>query len=525
MRRQHCAAAGLLLAMLLLTALAHGQDECGTAASLVYPVDTALFRLVQDFGAPSPRHQGRYHTGEDWAPPRDAVYGVGQPVRAAANGRVTYSAPLGWGRDGGVVIIQHTLADGSVLYTQYGHLIETAEVRLPPPYTCVRQGDVIGAVGSVRPAPHLHFEVRVSGPNTPGPGYTWENPLAAGFRHPARLIQNWQTWAQPYVQWRVELPAGLDLPPAELTDHSLVYASGGRAVRITPDGRALWRLALERPLAAILTRSGKPLLLYADGRAQQVNLDGSLSERWDTGAALAGPPLIVSAELLVFPTAAGGLVAFGPELQAPLWTADAGLAQPLAAAGDSRLLAFIGADGAMLALSHTGAVLDTARLREPGSLAVTPTGALLVYTVSGLWTLDAVGRWALHEVGAPPGGARSAVLAASDGRLFLFDGAVLRAYSRDRSFLWTADLRVDPATTTVEAAKLMHHGRWLLLTTAAGDIVVVRDSDGRVCGQARLYGGGAPLWASLGTDGVLRVAADDHLLALDWARFTAPCLP
>ncbi|MGQ9887251.1 MAG: peptidoglycan DD-metalloendopeptidase family protein [Aggregatilineales bacterium] len=516
------ATVGLLLSALLI-APARSQDECGTATSLVYPVDTAAFRLVQDFGAPSPRHQGRYHTGEDWAPPRDDVYGVGQPVRAAASGRVTYSAPQGWGRDGGVVIIQHTFADGSVIYTQYGHLVESETARLPVSYTCVRQGDVIGAVGSARPAPHLHFEVRVSGPDIPGPGYTWENPLTAGFRHPARLIQNWQTWTQPYALWRVELPAGLDLPPAELPDHSLVYASGGRAVRITPDGRVLWRLALERPLAATLTRGGRPLLLYADGRAQQINLDGSLGERWDTGAALAGPPLIVSADLLVFPTSDGGLAAFDPDLRAPLWTAAAGLAPPLRAAAGSRLLAFIGADGVVLTLAHTGSVLDTARLREPGSLAAAPDGALLVYTVGGLWTLDAAGSWALREVGAPPGGARSAALAAGDGRLFLFDGAALRAYSRDGLPLWATDLQVDP-TSAASAAALARYDELLLLTTAAGHIAAVRAADGGVCGQARVYSGGAaPLWASLGRDGVLRLAADDHILALNWSRFTAPC--
>lgn len=511
-------AGSLLLACALLAAPARGQDECGVAASLIYPVDTAVFRLAQDFGARSPRHQGRYHTGEDWVPPRDEAYGVGQPVRAAAAGRVTYSAPLGWGRDGGVVIIQHTFPDGSTLYTQYGHMVESGDHRFPAAYTCVRQGDIIGAVGDVRPAPHLHFEVRASGPDTPGPGYTWDDPLAAGFRHPARIIQNWQTWMQPYALWRVELANGLARPPAELADHSLVYASGGRAVRITPDGRALWRLALERPLAATLARDGLPLLAYADGRIQQVNLDGSLGERWDTGVPLAGPPLIASADLIVFPVQGGGLAAFGPDLRAPLWTAAAeGIAPPLRAGAGSRLLAFIALDGHMLTLAHTGAALDFARLREPGSLAAAPDGSLLVYTVGGLWTLDAEGRWTPRTLSAPPGGARSAVLAAGAG-LFLFDGAFLRAYDRDSAPLWQTEL---PGVSG--AAALTDYSGTLLLTTAAGDIAAVRGTDGRLCGQARVYGGGVPLWASLGADGVLRLAADDHILALNWTRFTAAC--
>lgn len=508
---------GLLLALALLPARARAQDECGVAESIVYPVDTAVFRLAQDFAAPSPRHQGRYHTGEDWVPPRDEVYGVGQPVRAAASGRVTYSAPLGWGRDGGVVIIQHTFPDGSTAYTQYGHMMESGEHRFPAAYTCVRQGDVIGAVGDARPAPHLHFEVRASGPDTPGPGYTWENPLAAGFRQPARLIRNWQTWAQPYALWRVELAHGLDLPPAELDDHSLVYASGGRVVRVTPDGRALWRLSPERPLAAALVHEGLPLLVYADGGMRQLNLDGSLDERWETGAPLAGPPLLRRADLTVFPAPDGGLVAFGPDLRAPLWQVAAGLTPPLRAGAGVGLLALVAADGQMLTLDEGGAALDSARLRQPASLAAAPDGALLVYTVSGLWTLDAAGRWTPHPAAAPPGGQNSAVLA-TGARLFLFDGAALRAYDRDAAPLWRAEL---PGVSG--AAALAEAGGLLLLTTAGGEVAAVRAADGSVCGRAGVYGGGAPLWASLGADGVLRLAADDHLLALDWARFTAAC--
>ncbi|HLV37098.1 MAG TPA: hypothetical protein VKY59_18390, partial [Spirillospora sp.] len=74
-------------------------QQCGVVDNLSYPVDTSVFRLAQDFGAPSPRHQGRYHTGEDWFLGRRAEnYGVGLPVYAAASGRVTFSSPIGWGR-------------------------------------------------------------------------------------------------------------------------------------------------------------------------------------------------------------------------------------------------------------------------------------------------------------------------------------------------------------------------------------------------------------------------------------------
>ena len=79
-------------------------QQCAVADRLSYPVDTAVFQLVQDFEAASPRHQGRYHTGEDWYAGRAENYGLGLPVAAAANGRVTFSSPQGWSTSGSSAI-------------------------------------------------------------------------------------------------------------------------------------------------------------------------------------------------------------------------------------------------------------------------------------------------------------------------------------------------------------------------------------------------------------------------------------
>ncbi len=138
---------------LLLTFTA--QPQCGVADSISYPIDTNQFRLGQNYGTASPRHQGRFHTGEDWFAGRGAS--LGQPVRAAARGRVTYGSPLAWGRDGGVIIIEHTFPDGSIFYTQYGHLTQGEDQTFPPRLSCVEKGDLLGYIGTARPAPHLHF--------------------------------------------------------------------------------------------------------------------------------------------------------------------------------------------------------------------------------------------------------------------------------------------------------------------------------------------------------------------------------
>src|SRR5690606_10682395 len=95
------------------------QTDCGVVDGIGFPVDTSVFALTQDFAVASSRHEGRYHTGEDWY----GGYGnsLGQAVRASARGRVTYSSVNGWGRDGGVVILEHTFPDGNVYHTVYGH--------------------------------------------------------------------------------------------------------------------------------------------------------------------------------------------------------------------------------------------------------------------------------------------------------------------------------------------------------------------------------------------------------------------
>jgi murein DD-endopeptidase MepM/ murein hydrolase activator NlpD len=165
----------------------YAEENCLFAEKVDYPFDREAFQLTQAFGVPSPRHQGRYHTGEDWFAGRDQSEGL--PVRAIAAGRVTYSYPLGWGRDGGVVIIEHIFPDGSIVYSQYGHMMETDAIKFPMRLSCVEAGQVIGAIGSARPAPHLHFEIKLEGKDSPGPGYSWQNPLDLGWRNPSRFIE------------------------------------------------------------------------------------------------------------------------------------------------------------------------------------------------------------------------------------------------------------------------------------------------------------------------------------------------
>jgi len=180
---------GLVLTTLgIVPAMNLAQVDCGTADSLIYPVDMTRYTLVQGFSVPSPRHHGRYHTGEDYSIPGGAA--LGEAVAVIGRGVVTYSYTLGWGRDAGVVVVRHTLPDGTQILSQYGHLTATDDIPFPTIGSCVEQGQIVGAIADVRPAPHVHLEIRLAMADNPGPGYSWVLPEADDpqWRRPSRII-------------------------------------------------------------------------------------------------------------------------------------------------------------------------------------------------------------------------------------------------------------------------------------------------------------------------------------------------
>lgn len=91
----------------------------------------------------------RLHAGLDIAAP------TGEPIRAAAAGRVSFVGGLGG--YGTTVMLDH----GGGMVTVYAHQSATAVST----GKVVAAGDVIGSIGAtgVATGPHLHFEVRVDG--------------------------------------------------------------------------------------------------------------------------------------------------------------------------------------------------------------------------------------------------------------------------------------------------------------------------------------------------------------------------
>jgi len=506
----------------------HAQSsDCGVADTINYPIDTNFFTLSQDFAIASPRHQGRYHTGEDWYAGRNQTYG--QPVSAAARGRVTYAYTLGWGRDGGVVIIEHEFPDGTIAYTQYGHITETETYPFPSRFECVEPGQVIGIIADARPAPHLHFEVRVANPDVPGPGYSWENPFDEGFREPDKFIRNMQTRLQSGYAWHVFTSDGNPTtdynqiaPPLILNDNSIMFFEGDIIKRATQDGRVLWRKTLERTPVSIVGYQGFPIVSYADGTMQTINSEGDIGEAWSLDVSLAGYPLAVG-DWWLFPTTDDKIVGLSADLREVVWEVD-NIPEFTRwhVTGDTSdfIIGLITVDDEILTLSQSGDILDRALLRDSGSLSSLPDdNGILVYSRGGLWQINQQGEWSLYMDSAPTGGYSSSALALDDGRLFLFDGQSLRAYNTDETEIWSADL----GTNISGRVNLSWEDNYILLTSTGGNIITVRP-EGGICNRVQVYGRDSGLlWHNLGADNTLRVAIADQIIGFDWQRFLGGC--
>jgi hypothetical protein len=508
------ALAGVLASLVLLPPMAaRAQMDCGIVDAIAHPVDPQRYTLVQGFGAPSERHQGRYHTGEDWfAGPEQPA---GAVVRAIARGRVTLASPVAWGRDAGVIIIEHRMPDGSVLYSQYGHIVEGREALFPLVNGCVAAGQALGVIADVRPAPHLHFELRTAQPDVPGPGYTWEDPAAAGWQQPARLIGQWQARLHPAARWALE--TGDEAHLVVLNEGSSLVLTPTGLRGITPDGRVLWRSNPGGALA-LLPHRGQTYVVTREGMLRAVNVaDGSLGET----IALAGPVTGTAEQwqgLWVFPTA-GGYAAYNPDTRQEVWA--------LASAGDfvrhlwlgppaAPQLAGITADLRLLLLGADGEVVDQANLLALPGLGAGADGELVVYSRGGLWQVSADGTWSLLIPDAPTGGEARALLA-EDDRLTLFNGSAVTRYTAGVR-TWTA-----PVFNTDAPAELRRVDGWLALSAADGQFALLSDA-GQVCARLDGFGDGVQTaWLDPGPDGLLRLWQGGQLLALDWQALIAGC--
>lgn len=511
----------------------YAQTQCPNASDVQFPFDPNTWTLAQDFGVPSPRHQGRYHTGEDWF--LSGADSLGQPVHAMAAGRVTYSFPLGWGRDGGVVIIEHIFDDGTIVYSQYGHMMETDTIKFPMRLSCVEAGQIIGAVGSARPAPHLHFEIKLEGADNPGPGYSWTNPYTDGWRQASEFVLNRQAWSQNWHRWHLQTndPNGFQAPPLLLSDSSLLYIDGLSLRLATYDGRVLWRVILERPALAVVAGPDQPLVIYQDGTVVQIDpsSEGAAQDSWQLPEQFAAVTPIVAGDQVLLRTADDALVALSADRRSIDWRVDE---VPLYK--DSyvapELIALLTQSNALILLSRNGDVISRAQLRGSVGFDTAPDQQLVVYGRGGLWKVNRSGEWGPLLNGETPiqvaedasegSEAVSVVYVAETRMVYAFDGRALNAYDMNGSQQWTVPLAL---TGQVEIAPV---GGLLLLLSSHGDLVAVQP-DGVLCAAGRVYGDSRSLlWyspeeGSVPADNVFRVAVGDQMVGVDWEQFIHVC--
>src|SRR5690606_34572709 len=137
-----------------------------------------------------------------------------------------------------------------------------------------------------------------------------------------------------------------------------------------------------------------PLLTYADGVMQHVNIDGTLAERWEIGV-LFSQPLVIHPELLVFQSPNGTLTALGPDRRQVLW--QLGDIPPVVRSQlASQVMGLLTESSELLTVSLNGQLLDSTLLNTGGSMDTDPNGVLHAYTNDGLWSILPDGAWQIN---------------------------------------------------------------------------------------------------------------------------------
>lgn len=234
---------------------------CGIVDAIDYPIDITdtLSDNYDDFALYRARFEGN-HVGIDIGFNR-----LGDPVHAAARGRVTLSNIEEWDTEKGVVIVEHTFPDGSTAYSLYGHMQENETIFFPPVESCVERGDVLGLIGwPSRGLPHLHYELRRHLAREGGPGYVEVNPLLEGWYHPLDFTEQWRTRLQPGVMEVTAFHEVPTLPPALMSDGTSVLALGDTLVGYD-GGLERWRIMAGGVVTGMVSLPGDRVVARARG--------------------------------------------------------------------------------------------------------------------------------------------------------------------------------------------------------------------------------------------------------------------
>ncbi len=472
-----------LLVMLIVPPMTAAQNSgpCGIVDMVDLPIDE-LAQGYDDFSRYRERFGGN-HTGLDIGFDR-----WGDPVRAAARGRVTYANPEGWDTEKGVVIVEHLFPNNTIAYSLYGHVEERDSVTLPSVGSCVERGQIIATIGwPSRGRPHLHFEWRDFLPNDGGPGYVTGNPLLDGWYNPLEFTALWRLRFNPAYISSTVFDGIPNLPPLPLENGAYAVASGNLVEYVLPGGDAAWRIQTDGAVTGLAALAGDRLIARTE-TGQTLALQGG---RYAAIWTVTGPnaPILTLGETLIFAAEGGSLQAYDAA-GSSLWTLP-GVGDwlwldrqrdTIAAAfqsGTGSVWRLIGADGAVIAEYPLGRLI---------AASADPAGGWVALAGATLKHLDRDTNADLLMLDTPPG--RSVQLAVDAlGSIYIYSGDRLMAFAVDGSPRW----QVDYPFPAGEFAPLMAVGGGCLLYTldADGMLNVFSTADGALVNQLQFYAGGS----------------------------------
>lgn len=464
-----------------LTSAQSDIAPCGYVDGFDLPVpDIDLQRT--DFGIYRARFGG-LHTGIDVA-----FEQLGSPVRAAARGRVTYSDPAGWDTEKGVVVIQHTMPDGTLVNTLYGHMEELNDYTFPAMGQCVERGDIIGAVGfPSRGRPHLHYEVRTRYRHEGGPGYTETNPLELGWLHPLDFTFLARTWINAAYRRHFSLAEAPTLPPLLMPDGTYVVADSAYLKGVSADGQILWQFdTLGAVIGLLALPDGR--LLAATSLSQVLVLNnGSYSVLWHPTKAFTMPPVLFG-ETVVFVADDNSLMAFTPD-GAPLWETDSMSDRLVRWAVSGEWLAATSQSRELWVVDMTGNVIYRHTFPDLPLPFAASGGMFLLMSGSGVWRMDrTLTATPLFDTGRPFTTAAELIDDLS-GMIYLYtgEGRALYAYGSDGTLWWIAYM----PGSHLRAPRLGVGGGCLIYALSTdGQLLAYDTLDGHLVAQLTLYDGG-----------------------------------
>jgi len=506
-----------------LAAPAHAQSDapCGVVDSVGFPFDNVSqggYYVRYPFGYH--REGWGFHTGEDWF--NSQTRGYGEPVRAIADGLVTYSSVYGWGVDKGVVIIEHTLHDGSVIYSVYGHMEAINGHRFPPERTCVERGDVVGAIGDPRGRPHLHFEIRHKWQAFPGFGYTPGPPDLEGFENPTAYIINWQAWLNPAYKWHTVTREPMTAHPALAPDGMVYVATEGFIQNYGPDSVLQYRFPLGTG-EVVSQMSADPIGVTAymtEGqlRRYQHNLENTeyreLGGNYETFLD-AGPLLFLHAN-------GGTLRVFDRSLVQRGQFQDVGRPQNHAATGQLVALTTGQRTPEVLFFSPQGELLQRASLRSVADVAPAADGGVLVRSTHALWHVSPGVEWTFLTEDFEVAPNLSTLAADGWGSVYLYagkDDRQLVSLSADGQIRWQTSLGDTISTRPIIA---VGGGCAVYLGSSEGQLAAINAATGELGETLQIYPGDAPgqeAWIDVSDDETVYFAVGGtQVIALDGRR-------